>query len=48
VQAYFVRALFQMTRNLDEQSLSRRDRELIDATLDAASELAPQWFPRKK
>jgi hypothetical protein len=48
VQAYFIRALFQMTRNLDELTLSKWDRELIDATLDAASDLAPQWFPRKK
>ena len=48
VQAYFIRALFQMTRNLDELSMSKWDRELIDATLDAASDLAPQWFPRKK
>jgi hypothetical protein len=48
VQAYFIRALFQMTRNLDEMKLSKWDRELIDATLDAASDLAPQWFPRKK
>ncbi len=47
-QAYFIRALFQMTRNLDELKLSKWDRELIDATLDAASDLAPQWFPRKK
>jgi hypothetical protein len=48
VQAYFIRALFQMTRNLDELKLSKWDRELIDATLDAASDLAPHWFPRKK
>ena len=48
VQAYFIRALFQMTRNLDELNLSTWDRELIDATLDAASDLAPQWFPRNK
>ena len=48
VQAYFIRSLFQMTRNLDELELSKWDRELIDATLDAASDLAPQWFPRKK
>jgi hypothetical protein len=48
VQAYFIRSLFQMTRNLDELNLSKWDRELIDATLDAASDLAPQWFPRKK
>jgi hypothetical protein len=48
VQAYFIRALFQMTRSLDELKLSKWDRELIDATLDAASDLAPQWFPRKK
>ncbi len=48
VQAYFVRALFQMTRNLDEMPLSRVDRELIDATLSAASDLAPHWFPRKR
>ena len=48
VQAYFIRALFQMTRNLDEMKLSKWDRELIDTTLDAASDLAPQWFPRKK
>ena len=48
VQAYFIRALFQMTRTLDELTLSRRDRELIVATLDAASDLAPHWFPRKK
>jgi hypothetical protein len=48
VQAYFVRALFQLTRNLDELSLPALDRELIDRTLDAASDLAPQWFPRKK
>ena len=47
-QAYFIRALFQMTRTLDEMNLSKWDRELIDATLDAASDLAPQWFPRKK
>lgn len=47
-QAYFIRSLFQMTRNLDELNLSKWDRELIDATLDAASDLAPQWFPRKK
>ena len=48
MQAYFIRSLFQMTRNLDELNLSKWDRELIDATLDAASDLAPQWFPRKK
>jgi hypothetical protein len=47
-QAYFIRALFQITRDLDELNLSKWDRELIDATLDAASDLAPQWFPRKK
>ncbi len=47
-QAYFIRALFQMTRNLEELKLSKWDRELIDATLDAASDLAPHWFPRKK
>lgn len=48
VQACFIRALFQMTRNLDETPLSKWDRDLIDATLDAASDLAPQWFPRRK
>jgi len=48
VQAYFIRALFQMTRNLDDIALSKADRELIDATLRAASDLAPQWFPRKR
>ncbi len=46
-QAYFVRALFQLTRNLDELNLPKVDRDLIDATLAAASDLAPQWFPRK-
>jgi hypothetical protein len=48
VQAYFIRALFHMTRNLDDIPLSKIDRELIDATLKAASDLAPQWFPRKR
>ena len=48
VQAYYVRALFQMTRNLDDVALSKADRELVDATLRAASDLAPQWFPRKR
>jgi hypothetical protein len=48
VQAYFIRALFQMTRHLDDIPLSQIDRELIDATLKAASDLAPQWFPRKR
>jgi hypothetical protein len=47
VQAYFVRALFQMTRDLDSLSLPALDRELIDRALDAASDLAPHWFPRK-
>ena len=46
-QAYFVRALFQMTRNLDEVPLPKIDRDLVDATVTAASDLAPQWFPRK-
>lgn len=48
VQAYFIRALFQMTRSLDDIALSKADRELIDATLRAASDLAPQWFARKR
>jgi len=48
VQAYFIRALFQMTRNLDDVGLSKADRELVDATLKAASDLAPQWFPRRR
>jgi len=48
VQAYFVRTLFQMTRDLDAMRLPKIDRELVDATLDAASDLAPQWFPRKR
>jgi len=47
VQAYFIRALFQMTRNLKEIPLPKIDRDLVDATLTAASDLAPQWFPRK-
>jgi len=48
VQAYFIRALFQMTRNIEDVALSKADREIIDATLRAASDLAPQWFPRKR
>jgi hypothetical protein len=28
-------------------NLPKVDRDLIDATLSAASDLAPQWFPRK-
>lgn len=48
VQAYFIRALFQMTRSLDDMALSKVDRELIGVTLHAASDLAPQWFPRKR
>jgi hypothetical protein len=47
IQAYFVRALFQMTRNIDEIPLPQVDRDLVDATITAASDLAPQWFPRK-
>ena len=47
IQAYFIRALFQLTRNLDDLNLPKVDRDLIDATLQAASDLAPQWFPRK-
>ncbi len=46
-QAYFIRALFQLTRNLDDLNLPKVDRDLVDATLQAASDLAPQWFPRK-
>ena len=48
VQAYFIRALFQMTRNLDDAALPQADRDLIAATLQAASDLAPQWFPRTR
>ena len=48
IQAYFIRALFQMTRDLDAMKLPKIDREMVDATLDAASDLAPQWFPRKR
>jgi hypothetical protein len=48
VQAYFIRALFQMSRGLDQLKLDTIDREIIDATLDAASDLAPHWFPRKR
>jgi hypothetical protein len=48
VQAYFVRALFQISRDLDALKLDRIDRDVIDATLDAASDLAPHWFPRKR
>jgi len=48
IQAYFIRALFQMTRDLDAMKLPKIDREVVDATLDAASDLAPQWFPRKR
>jgi hypothetical protein len=48
VQAYFIRVLFQLTRDIDAIALSKADRELIDATLRAASDLAPQWFPRKR
>jgi hypothetical protein len=36
-----------MTRKLDDIPLPRIDRDLIDATITAASDLAPQWFPRK-
>jgi hypothetical protein len=48
VQAYFVRALFQMSRDLDAIKLDKVNRDIIDATLDAASDLAPHWFPRKR
>ena len=48
VQAYFIRALFQLTRCLNDIALAKVDRDLIDATLTAASDLAPQWFPRKR
>lgn len=48
IQAYFIRALFQLTRDTDEIALPEVDRELIDATRRAASDLAPQWFPRKR
>ncbi len=48
IQAYFIRALFQITRDLDDLPLSPFDRELIDATLTAASDLAPHWFPKER
>ncbi len=48
IQAYFVRALFQITRNLDDMPLSPFDRDVIDATLTAASDLAPHWFPKER
>jgi hypothetical protein len=48
VQAYFIRALFQMTRSLEDLGLSKVDYDLVDATLQAASDLAPQWFPRRQ
>jgi hypothetical protein len=48
VQAYYIRALFQMSRDLDTMQLDKINRDVIDATLDAASDLAPHWFPRKR